>query len=191
MKRAIVFAVSAVLLFLSGNPAIASNLVTRTGGKMDKKILVVYYSKTGHTERVAKDIASGLGADTEKLIDKKDRSGFLGYIMGGRDAAKKRTTEIEKPLKNPKDYDVVIIGTPVWAWNMTPAVRTYLSAYKNDFKNVAFFTTAGGTKPEKIVRSMEDLAGKKGLGYVGFVQKELKDQDVYSNKLSDFFKLFK
>ena len=41
------------------------------------KILIAYYSKTGNTERVAKDLASQLGADLEKVIDRKNRKGIL------------------------------------------------------------------------------------------------------------------
>lgn len=105
----------------------------------DKKILVAYYSKTGNTERVAKEIAVRLGADIEKITDLKKRSGILGYIFGGRDAMKKRPTEIGELQKNPAEYDLIIMGSPVWSWNATPAITTYINKTRGRIKNAAFF----------------------------------------------------
>jgi flavodoxin len=153
---------------------------------MAKKVLVVYYSKTGNTERVAKDIASRLGADIEKIIDKKNRAGILGYIFGGRDGMKERTTEIGPITKNPAEYDIVVIGTPVWGWNMTPAVRTYIEQNRDRLKSVAFFATAGNFDMAKMTVFMEKLAGKKAVASTGFNRGDLKDEKVYGGKLTAF-----
>ncbi|MFH2027554.1 MAG: hypothetical protein ABIJ08_00305 [Nanoarchaeota archaeon] len=88
------------------------------------KTLITYYSRTGTTRKVANEIAVQLGCDTDEIIDKTKRSGPLGYITSGRDAMKKSLTEIETK-KDPSQYDLVIIGTPIWAWTMAPAIRTY------------------------------------------------------------------
>jgi len=160
---------------------------------VDKKILVVYYSRTGNTKRVAEDIAASLKADIEEIVDIRDRSGFMGYMKAGRDAMKARLTEIGQMQKDPADYDVVIIGTPIWAWSMTPAVRTYMVKYKSAIKQAAFFTTAGGSKPDKIVKAMEELLGMKPLGTVGFVQKEFKsaNKEIYDKKIVEFTTLLR
>jgi len=62
---------------------------------MQKNILVVFYSRSGNTKKVATDIASALGADLEEIVEKKNRQGNLGWLSGGRDAMKKAQTEIE------------------------------------------------------------------------------------------------
>ena len=160
---------------------------------IQKKVLVVFYSRTGNTKKVAEDIARGLNADTEQLIDKKDRSGAGGYLLAGKDAAKEKLAEID-PIKNdPAKYDLVIMGTPIWAWNMTPAVRTYISNNRSSFKDVAFFTTAGGTKPDKIITKMETLSGKKAKAFAGFLASEInsKDTSKYDQKLSAFISSLK
>jgi flavodoxin len=152
------------------------------------KILIAYYSKTGNTERAAKDLASQLGADLEKVIDRKNRKGILGYIFGGRDGMQKKETEIDNPSKNVTDYDLIIIGTPIWGWNMTPAVRTYLKKVRKDLKKVAFFTTSGSTDPEKIVGFVEEITDRKIIAYTGFSAKELINKEVYNRKIFDFVK---
>ena len=77
-----------------------------------KKILVVFYSRTGNTKKVAQDIAQSLGADVEQLIDKKDRSGALGYMGAGKDASKEMLADIEPIKYDPAKYDLIVMGTP-------------------------------------------------------------------------------
>lgn len=158
-----------------------------------KKVLVVYYSRSGHTKRVAEDIARALNADTEQLVDKKDRAGASGYLIAGKDAARENEADLEPVQKDPAAYDLVVVGTPVWAWNMTPAARAYITAHKDAFKAVAFFTLAGGTKPDKIVAKMEALAGKKAVASTGIFDSELKEKNtaVYEQKLGAFIAALK
>jgi flavodoxin len=155
------------------------------------KILIAYYSKTGNTERVAKDLASQLGADLEKIIDKKNRSGLWGWLIAGRDGMKKKLTEIAEPVYNPVNYDLIIVGTPVWGWDMVPALRTYLEKEKTNCKNMALFATSGGTGVEKIVGSFEGLINKKMVAMVGFSTPELKDEKIYQEKMLAFINAVK
>ena len=65
------------------------------------KALVVYYSRTGNTRAVAERIAQELGAEIEEVLDKKKRSGALGFLLGGKDATMGNKTEIAETSKNP------------------------------------------------------------------------------------------
>ena len=47
--------------------------------------LVVYYSRTGVTKKVAEAISQMLGADIEEIIDRRDRRGPKGFFTGGRE----------------------------------------------------------------------------------------------------------
>ncbi|MEN7982665.1 MAG: flavodoxin family protein [Nanoarchaeota archaeon] len=121
------------------------------------KILVVYYSRTGNTKLVAEQIAKLLNADLDEIIDEKDRKRkVIGWVISGYDALKKELTKINHK-ENPKNYNLVIIGTPNWAGTMTPAIRTYLT--KNKLKNVAFFCTFGGNEGH-VFQDMESLSAK-------------------------------
>lgn len=152
------------------------------------KTLVVYYSRTGNTKKVAKIIADKLKADLDEIIDLKNRSGILGFIFAGRDAVKKNLTKIAF-TKNPADYDLVIIGTPVWATTATPAVRTYLSQNKKSLNTVAFFTTSGGDSPRKTVAFLEKLLERKAMASAGWTTNELKNNTL-EPKLDNFLKNF-
>lgn len=155
----------------------------------ERKVLVVYYSRTGNTERAAKDVAAALHADLERLVDKKNRRGVWGFLGGGRDAMKQNKTEIEPLQKDPGAYGLVVLGTPVWAGNMTPAIRTYLGMNKGKMKQTAYIITAGSTRAEKIVPLCEEVAGNRPVAYAGFTATELKDDKVYREKLAKFIKV--
>jgi flavodoxin len=121
------------------------------------KTLVVYYSKTGNTRRLAEEISKQLCCDIEEIHDKKNRSGTIGWFSGSRDAFRKFLTDIEFNL-DPSGYDLVVIGTPVWSFNITPAVRTYFTRNIEKLNNVAFFLTGEGLGIKGAFKDMEALS---------------------------------
>jgi flavodoxin len=150
------------------------------------KTLVIYYSKTGNTKRVAMDIAAGLGADVEEIIDKKNRAGILNWFLSGRDGMKKLGTEIAELAKDPAQYDLVIAGSPVWGWNIVPAVRTYLEKNKDKIKSYAFFVTSGNTDSQKLAGYFQEIMNQEPQAHTGFSTPELKDKNNYDRKVSEF-----
>ena len=149
------------------------------------KTLVVYYSRTGTTKKLALEIASKLNAETEEIKDTVDRSGMKGYLFAGRDAMQKNLTILQPTVNNPADFDLVIIGTPIWGWNMSAPVRTYVTEKKNNFKNVAFFCTMGGSGDSKAFAEMEEIIDKKPLSTL-----TLFTRDVVKNNFTEKLEKF-
>jgi flavodoxin len=149
------------------------------------KTLVVYYTRTGNTKFVAETVAAELGADTEEVIDMKKRQGTLGWLSAGRDAMSQKETEIAQTKRTPTDYDLVIIGQPIWAGNPTPAIRTYLN--KNDLsgKKVAlFFSDAGlGQALEKTKALMPNSTF---IGELTLPAKELESKEETKKKIAEW-----
>ena len=114
----------------------------------DARILVVFYSRTGTTRRVAHAVAQSLGAEIEEIADLKRRTGLFGLFGAIRDALGRRCTPIGEPDRNPADYDIVILGSPVWVGRMSAPVRSYLDRFQGRFKAVAFLCTSGGKNNE-------------------------------------------
>lgn len=148
------------------------------------KILVVYYSRTKTTAKIAKELSRELKCDIEEIHDRKNRQGILRWFIAGRDGMSKRTTIIEKTVKNPADYDLVIIGTPIWV-NTTPAIRTYLKDNVNKFKKVAFFCTMGGSSGKNAFEEMVQITGKKPVAVMG-----LRASDVQKGDYCQVFQKF-
>ncbi len=111
---------------------------------VDLKILVVYYTRTGNTRFVAETLAANMGADIEEVIDLKKRSGTFAYLTGGGDARRGKETDIAPTKRMPADYELVVVGSPVWAGRPAPAITTYLKRNDLSGKKVAVFFTKGG-----------------------------------------------
>jgi flavodoxin len=154
------------------------------------KSLVVYYSRTGTTKTVGKAIAKELKADSDEIIDLKKRLGPINWIIAGSDATRRKLTKI-KVKKKPESYDMIIIGTPIWGKNMTPAVRTYLTNNDLNRKKVGFFCTSGGNNVKKAFAEMKKLAPKSAIvGKLGIRMQEVKS-DSYEEKVKSFVKSLK
>jgi flavodoxin len=133
------------------------------------KTLVVYYSRTGNARFVAQTIAAEVGADIEEVIDLKKRSGILGYLRGGSDARRGKETEITPTTKSPASYDLIIVGTPVWAARPTPAITTYLKRNDLSGKKVALFFAQGGKKPAAIAQTKALIPNSDCIGQLSIV----------------------
>jgi len=160
-----------------------TNSKTHAGGR---KILVAYYSLSGNTARVARDIAARVGADIESIQDPGHGVGFFGYLKDSLDALRSIPAKIGPLAKNPADYALTIVGTPVWAGRLTPAVRSYLKQTQGRLGKVAFFVTSGNTGVEKIVPSIELLADTRLIASAGFNARELSERGAYDEKLTAF-----
>jgi flavodoxin len=151
-----------------------------------KRILVAYYSLSGNTERVAEDLATRLGADLEKITEGENRRGFFGHMRAALDSILEKPADLRPIEKHPRDYALTLIGTPIWAGKITPAVRAYLRTIHCQCNDVAFFTTSGSTPAEKVVPAMERLAGRQAIAFAGFNYNDLKTESAYRQKLATF-----
>src|SRR5262249_25013838 len=141
---------------------------------------------TGNTTHVARDIAVRMGADLESIRDREHRTGFFGALKASFDAVRGRTVNIAPLFRDPADYALTIVGTPVWAGRMTPAVRTFLQQARGRLGRVAFFVTSAHTGIAQMLPALEAAAHTKAIAAAGFNAHELKDQDVYASRLADF-----
>lgn len=124
------------------------------------KCLVAYYSWSGKTAKFAKALATMLSADLEEIKDVKRRSGVLGYMRSAFEASKKTSAPIEPPTKTLKDYDIIVLGCPVWAGNMASPMRSFILRERHNIKQLALFCTLGGAGGEATLESMAALSGK-------------------------------
>jgi flavodoxin len=120
------------------------------------KSAVVYYSMDGHTRFVADIIASETGADVYALKPDKENSktGFQKYFWGGKSVMFNEKPKLKNALPDLKDYDLVFIGTPIWAARFAPPVNTFLSGCHLQGKKLAFFACHSGGGAAKCFEKM-------------------------------------
>ncbi len=149
------------------------------------KTLIVYYSRTGVTRTVAEALGERLAADVEEIRDAKKRTGALGSLGAGKDAMMRRLTEISEATHDPAGYDLVVIGTPVWAFTMAPAVRTYLAKHGHAVAKAASFCTMGGSGDKRTFQHVSELLGKKPTATLALLEKEVRS-GAFAEKLDGF-----
>ena len=149
------------------------------------KTLVVFYSRTGNTKRIAGSIGQSLDCDIEEIVDTEKRGGIIGYIKSGYEASRGRLSKIKDPENDASQYDLVIIGTPVWAGKMSVPVRTYITQNHSKFNKIAFFSTAGGTNFDGTFSDMREVSGTSPIAEIGIRAKEVQDGS-YKPKVTEF-----
>ncbi len=120
------------------------------------RTLVVYYSLEGNTKLVADAVTRAIEADTVRLVpaDQPSASGAARYFWGGRAAIMKKAPKLEPLEFIPEEYDLVFLGTPVWAWTFAPPIRSFLRDHDLSGKKVALFCCHGGG-PGKAIEKLE------------------------------------
>ncbi len=136
------------------------------------KTAVLYYSLTGNVRLIAETIARNSGGDLlEVELEKPFKPKGPGkYFRGGRDVLLKRKPAILDPGFDLESYDLVFIGTPVWAGSFVPALDTFFE--KNGFtgKEVAFFASSMGGSG-KVFKNLEKrVEGNNVVGQIHFVE---------------------
>jgi flavodoxin len=147
------------------------------------KSLVVYYSRTGAAKFVAETIAAELGSDIEEIVDLKSREGKLNYMGAAGDASRGKETKIGPINRVPSDYDLIIIGTPIWAWSPTPAIRTYIKNNNFSGKKVALFFTYENNLRQAIGKTKALLPNSIFAGELTLA-KALNDKEETANKIA-------
>jgi len=148
------------------------------------KTLVIYYSRTGNTRFIGEQIAKITQGDVEELLDKKNRKGLWGYLISGRDAVLNKAADLFDLKKNPAEYDLIFVGTPNWAYNITPAIRAYLQKYNLEGKHVALFTTQESMGAEKVFNTLRRLIPKAEIVSEKYFNKVLLNQDRIKGEIA-------
>lgn len=107
------------------------------------KVLVVYYSLTGHTKDIAEQIAAKTGADIFEIKTIETYSSPSVYMKSKKELTSKNYPELQGSLPNVADYDTIFVGGPVWWYTMAPALYSYLQATDFNGAHVDPFSTQG------------------------------------------------
>jgi flavodoxin len=153
-----------------------------------KKVLIVYYSLTGNTKMIAESIAESVDTDILELkpVKELNAEGGSKYIWGGYQATMKIKPKL-KPIKiNPLDYDLIIIGTPVWAWTYTPPIHSFLSKFDLTGKNVALWTCSQGDGKRAMGKFKKALKKANILGEIRFKEPKQNDRDKVRGRAKEW-----
>ena len=137
-----------------------------------KKVLVAYFSASGVTEGVAKQLAEVTGGELHKIQPEQP---YTDADLDWRDKQSRSTMEmkdknsrpaITDKLANMQDYDVVYVGFPIWWYTAPTIINTFMEAYDFKGKTVIPFATSGGSSIKKACEDLKvaypDITWKEG-----------------------------
>jgi multimeric flavodoxin WrbA len=153
--------------------------------KAGPRVLIVYFSRSGHVASVARVLATACNGDLERIETTIHRRGLLGYALSGFEATFKREARIHPPDRNPQDYDIVLLGTPTWNMSLSSPMRTYLKRFTGKLPEVGFFVTSKGPTGERVAKQMTDLCGKQPLAVMALAERDFRGR--WSVYLSEFW----
>lgn len=128
------------------------------------KTAIVYYSMSGNTKYVADKIAEKIEADIIRIEPVKvyPDKGAKRFVWGGVSAVIGEKPALHPYECNVEKYDRIILGTPVWASNFAPPIRTFVKENPDIHeKKVAIFTCFSGGGADKAIEKMKKYIGIK------------------------------
>lgn len=141
----------------TADPAPDDTTPESTGGK----VLVAYFSATGHTRTIAEHLQTALDADLYEIVPQEPYTADdLDYNTDGCRANQEQNDDAARPaisggVEDMAGYDVVFIGYPIW-WGQAPKiVYTFLESYDFSGKTIVSFCTSGcsGMGGEDILKA--------------------------------------
>lgn len=150
-----------------------------------KRTLIVYYSRTGFTRRIAEELAELVDADLQPITEDRSREGIAEFFRSAIEAYRARPADIRPAQHAPDPYDLVIFGTPVWAGHTSSPMLGYLKTYKLQVHKYAAFCTEGGANGAVVLAQLAQIIGKPAEADL-----ILTDEEIESGKYLPLLRKF-
>ena len=151
----------------------------------DSKVLIVYYSRTGNTEELAKIISDKVNGDLFKIETVKEYPSEYQEMTDVAQEEKNNNIRLEiKETKSTEEYDTVFIGCPIW-WGTCPmAMFTYIESQDFTGKTIIPFTTSGGSGLGTVEDDIKESSNAKN--YLKGFTVSGSNVDNYSDSVTDW-----
>ena len=155
------------------------------------KIAIVYYSMSGNTELIASMIADELSADMIRLIPEKSYpdKGMKKFLWGGKAAVMGDKPKLSPYAFDADKYDLILFGTPVWASNITPPIRSFIEDNRDSLTGKrfgAFFCYSGGGADKASEKLRKLLNTESFRAELILVDPKERTQSDYEDRVHTF-----
>jgi flavodoxin len=138
------------------------------------RTLIAFHSRTGYTRRVAQALADRLNADLDAIQIVQPLDGRLGYLMCALEAVTGLAPALRPARKDPANYELIVVGTPVWFWSLASPVRSWLEEHPLQARRFGFFCTMGGSGASCVFSTMRKLAGDNPVATLALTDHEIE-----------------
>lgn len=120
---------------------------------------VVYFSRSGNSERIAKKIAKELSTEVIKISDDMNWNGLLGYIKAGYYSVKNKEVDIK--INGKIDFsDEIILVSPIWAGGLASATKSFLKKFSPNKIHLVVTSKGSSIKEYAGVNSVTNIIEK-------------------------------
>ena len=131
-----------------------------------RKVLVVYYSRTNTTRQLAEAIHEHAGGDIVEITPEVPYSAW--FLVAVAAATKEKIMNTLRPITthvdNIEQYDAIFIGTPIWCSTAAPPVKTFVHSHTLDGKKTFPFCVYGGSGECSAYEDLKKLAPNAVFG---------------------------
>ncbi|MCR5694785.1 MAG: hypothetical protein K6G89_07440 [Clostridia bacterium] len=148
------------------------------------KVLVLYTTIDGNTEAVAQAIAEKTDADVSKIVRVSKRHAYgIDLIRIWLEVVFKRRPGIFPFKHDPRDYDLIFIGTPVWFDTYNPVFNTLFEVIKIYDRKIALFSTGSTDKQKALDKFSKKLKDSVILGRYHCIEPIFEDEDSETQRI--------
>ena len=140
------------------------NQKTGTTSLDSRKVLVVYFSHGGNTQKLAKEISDQVGGDFRRIetVNPYPEGDEL-YDYAKEDQDNDERPEIKDLNIDIKQYDTVFIGYPIWWYTYPQAILSFFDNYDLSNKTIIPFVTHGGSAMSGTEEDMKEYLKDKNV----------------------------
>lgn len=146
---------------------------------MPGRVLIAYYSRTGHTRVAAEMLAAAFGGapavTVREITEAGSRLGFWGYCRCLLQASMGLDADIDPDDVDLRGFDLLLIGTPIWGWHLSSPVRAFARRHGSRVSACGFFCTMGGSGAESVFAELERIVGRRPRQTLALTEAELRD----------------
>ena len=167
MKKMVIVGIFVSIVLLTAVGCVSKKEVVNEIKKGNDTSLVLYFSATGTTKKIAERIASKSGSDIIEIIPKeKYTSKDLDYNEDCRANREQNDDKARPEIENKMDidkYQTIYLGYPIW-WGTNPKIiLTLLDTYDFSDKMIIPFCTSGSSGIEESVNSLRKYNSKLNI----------------------------
>ncbi len=124
------------------------------------KIITAYFSATGITAKVAEKVAAAAGSDLFEIKPEKPYTASeLKWVNPlarcNKEKIGRKDVPISGTISNFSDYDMFLIGFPIWYYVAPNVINTFVKQYDFSGKKIALFATSGGSNIGKTADKLK------------------------------------
>ena len=140
----------------------SSSINSSESAKTQGKILVAYFSRTGHTEPLAKYAAEILDADLYEITaavpyTDEDIAYYTDCRADREQKDESARPEISGSVKDMSQYSTVLIAHPIWHGQAPRIISTFLESYDFSGKTLTSFCTSASSPLGSIAENLKKL----------------------------------